>query len=124
MADTAMTKPTTDFGARSETAKNLMAQAQHKASQNRHSEAADLYARAEELYSSCNDASSAQDASTKKQTALYQAQMETKAEDAKRKAARASINLGMRAMTESDDEGALNHFSSVEQTLVQMREAD
>lgn len=124
MADTAVTKPTTDFGARQQTAKNLMTQAQHKASQDRHSEAADLYARAEELYGACNDSASQQDAATKKQTALYQAQMDAKAEDAKRKAARASVNQGLRAMQENDDEGALNHFSSAEQTLNQMREID
>ena len=124
MAGATITKPTTDFGARQETAKKLMLQAQHKISQNKHGEAADLYAHAEELFGTFNDIDSQQDAATKKQTALYQAQMEQKAAEAKRKTARVSINQGLHAMNNNDDAGALNHFSSAEQSLGEMKDTD
>jgi hypothetical protein len=61
-------------------------------SQNKHNEAAELYAQAEELFGTFNDTASQQEAVTKKQTARYQVQMDAKAAEAKRKAARISIN--------------------------------
>ena len=124
MAGSTVTKPTTDFGVRQATAKKLMEDAQRKTAQDKHAEAADLYAQAEELFGTFNDVGSQQEAATNKQAALYQAQMHTKAVDAKRKAARISINQGLRAMNDKDDGAALNHFSSAEQALEDLRDTD
>ena len=124
MADATVLKPTTDFGARQEHAKQLMSQAQHKSSQKKFGESADLYGRAEELYLSLNDTVGAEEAASKRQTAVYQAQMDTRACDAKLKNVRISINQGLHAMQKRDDQAALMHFSSAEQMLQGMRDAD
>ena len=124
LADASITKPTTDFGARQKAAKDIMAQAQLKVSQGKHDDAAELYGKAENLFSTFNDIVAQQDAANLKQKAIYQAQMDAKARDAKRKAAKISINQGLRAMQDDDAESALNHFSSAEQTLAGMSSAD
>ena len=124
LADASITKPTTDFGARQKAAKDIMAQAQLKVSQGKHDDAAELYGKAENLFSTFNDIVAQQDAANLKQKAIYQAQMDANARDAKRKAAKISINQGLRAMQDDDAESALNHFSSAEQTLAGMSSAD
>ena len=106
-------KPSTEMGAKMERAKELMDRGNAFMTGNQCDKAIDLFqevispsfdemrlraTKAENLFKSCNDHSRAVEASTKRQQASFQAQMQNRSKEQNTQKARLSVNQAMKCI--------------------------
>eukprot|EP00960_Hanusia_phi_P078023 768769-Hanusia_phi.AAC.3 len=111
-------KPSTEMGTKMERAKDLMERANAFMTGN-HCERA-----AETLFKSCNDLSRAFEASTKRQQAIFQAQMQIKSKEQNTQKARLSVNQAIKCMKEKKFEAAIGHLEIAESIFLESEEEE